>query len=109
MGYALYCKFQSRKLSESLHIMRNTSLRHTSKGKLSLSHDGLQFAITLTRAIQLDKNYQVIGRLCHGEDCLVKIGNINVNNKYKPAQDIKIRKCGNCNHLDLIDVLLDFD
>jgi len=109
LGYALYCKFQSRKLSDSLRIMRNTSLRHTSKGKISLSHDGLHFVITLTRAIQLDTNYQVIGRLCYGDACLVKIGYVDVNNKYKPVQVIEIRKCGNCSHLDLNDVLLDFD
>lgn len=108
-GYALYCKFQSRKLSDSLRIMRNTSLHHTGKGEISLSHDGSHFVITLTRAIQLDANYQVIGRLCYGDACLAKIGYVDVDNKCKPVQAIEIRECGNCSHSDLNDVLLDSD
>jgi len=98
-GIALYGQIRRKNVLRTYPKTKCTSLHHTDSGILSLSHDGGQLAITLTKTLWLEKEFQVIGRLCYGDSCLKKLGNLDTDKNGKPLQNIIIGQCGLCSHL----------
>ena len=90
--------------SSSLSMPRNSDLRHTEAGVLSLSTDGRVFAISLSRALKLDEEHQVVGRLCEGRDTLELLCDLRCSSvTEKPSDRIQIVRCGGCSHLGAPD------
>jgi len=84
--------------AESICIPQNHALQHVDPGLLSVCKDGSHFAVTLRRALPLDDNYKVIGRLSKGIEVLEELNDVDVDSEEKPDVPILIEQCGLTNH-----------
>ncbi|BDA45262.1 probable peptidyl-prolyl cis-trans isomerase E [Coccomyxa sp. Obi] len=77
-----------------VRVRRYERLHHNHAGVVSLSGDGSEVAISLTKALSLDSGYQVVGRVHKGLEILEKINESAVDPDDLPLQRITITSCG---------------
>jgi cyclophilin family peptidyl-prolyl cis-trans isomerase len=80
-------------------------LQHIDPGLLSVAADGSHFAITLARALVLDDNYRVIGRVGKGSELLAKFDEVQTDIEDVPEQPMTIDQCGTTDHRGLNETL----
>jgi cyclophilin family peptidyl-prolyl cis-trans isomerase len=80
---------------------KQNNLQHVDPGLLSVHKDGSHFALSLGRALALDSNYKVIGRIGKGSEVLAKLNDVPCDLQESPEVPIFIRQCGTTNHLGL--------
>ncbi|KAK9901375.1 hypothetical protein WJX75_009164 [Coccomyxa subellipsoidea] len=73
---------------------RYQRLHHNHAGVVSLSGDGSEVAISLTKSLTLDNDYQVVGRVHRGLEILEKVNESAVDPDDLPLQRITITSCG---------------
>lgn len=83
-----------RASSESFTAAGNSAFQHVDPGLLSVHQDGSHFALTLGRALLLDEEYRVIGRVGTGMDVLEKLGDCEVSIDDDPVVPINIVQSG---------------
>jgi cyclophilin family peptidyl-prolyl cis-trans isomerase len=83
----------------------NNMLQHIESGVLSVHKDGSHFAITLSRALALDANYLVIGRVGKGTKLLSDFNNIQTDFEDAPESPLTVVLCGTTDHRGLNDTL----
>lgn len=80
-------------------------LQHVEAGVLSVSRDGQEFAISLGRALQLDHDNLVIGRMVSAAAFVEKMNAIETDPEDAPAQSLLIAQCGTTDHKGTFETL----
>lgn len=96
--YAIYGGYSPR-AGEGMRLQPSNKLRHVEAGTVSISHNGEEIAFALSRALDLDKTHQVVGRIHRGRELLDQLADLRTT----PADDapvhrVTITKCGATNH-----------
>ena len=79
---------------ERIQIRRELSLRHVDKGLLSLGLDGKTYCLTLAKALTLDEEYQVIGKIIKGIEVLETLCELPTKADDSPSRAMEVVKCG---------------
>lgn len=79
---------------EHIQIRREDSLRHVDKGLLSLGLDGKTYCLTLAKALTLDEEYQVIGKIVKGIEGLEMMCELPAKADDSPSRALEVVKCG---------------
>ena len=79
---------------EHIQIRREDSLRHVDKGLLSLGLDGKTYCLTLAKALTLDEEYLVIGKIVKGLGVLEMICELPTKADDSPSRALEVVKCG---------------
>ena len=77
---------------------RPNRLQHTEAGLLSVHKDGSHFALTLARALVLDANYSIVGRVGKGADVLTGLSDIATDIEDAPEGPLTVATCGTTDH-----------
>lgn len=85
-----------RRGGELMRIKQEETLRHVDGGLVSVSLDGGSYALTIARALHMDEDYQVVGRVRHGEATVRNMADVPVKADDSPVKLLHIVKCGVC-------------
>lgn len=77
---------------------RPNRLQHTEAGLLSVHKDGSHFALTLGRALVLDANYAIVGRVGKGAEVLSDLNDITTDIEDAPEVPLIVATCGTTDH-----------
>lgn len=94
-----------RASAESFSASHGNKLQHSDPGLVSVHQDGSHFALTLGRALALDENYTVVGRVGKGLDVLEKLNDVETDAEGEPDEAIVITQCGTTDHMGKNEVL----
>ena len=79
-------------------VIGSKKLQHVEAGLLSVHQDGSHFAITLGRALALDSDYIVIGRVGKGTHVLMRFNDVETDIEDAPEGALTIAACGTTDH-----------
>ncbi|GIM09054.1 hypothetical protein Vretimale_12937 [Volvox reticuliferus] len=82
-----------------IRLQPNTHLRAVEGGLVAVALTGDDFAITLDRALDLDRSHQVVGRIHKGRDLLDTLGDMRTLPDDSPVQRVAVQRAGPTNHL----------
>ena len=87
----------------------NFKVSHSRAGLLSMANrgkdtNGSQFFITLAATTWLDGKHVVFGEVLEGMDVVEYIGNVKVNYRDRPVEDVRIVDCGELETMPLDNV-----
>jgi hypothetical protein len=85
--------------AESFSSSHTNRLQHVDPGLVSVHRDGSHFALTLGRALALDEDYVVVGRVGKGFDVLEKLNDVETSLEGEPDTQILISQCGTTDHM----------
>ena len=94
VNFAVFGGMSDRASAESFKAASSGGFQHVDPGLLSVHEDGSHFALTLGRALALDKRYRVIGRVGTGMGVLAKLGDCEVSIDDDPVVPIQIVQSG---------------
>lgn len=93
-NFAVFGGQSNRASAESFSAASSSAFQHVDPGLLSVHEDGSHFALTIGRALPLDKEYRVIGRVGTGMDVLEKLGDVETSIDDDPVVPINIVQSG---------------
>ncbi|EFJ40679.1 hypothetical protein VOLCADRAFT_108027 [Volvox carteri f. nagariensis] len=82
-----------------VRLQPNTQLRAVEGGLVLVALEGEDFAISLDRALDLDRTHQVVGRIHKGRELLDGLGDLRTLPDDSPAQRVVVLRAGATNHL----------
>jgi cyclophilin family peptidyl-prolyl cis-trans isomerase len=82
-----------------------SNLQHIDPGLLSVHKDGSHFALTLGRALVLDKYYCLIGRVGKGKEVIERLSDVPTDPLEAPSVPLTIVQCGTTDHRGLNETL----
>ncbi|GIL54656.1 hypothetical protein Vafri_10384 [Volvox africanus] len=82
-----------------IRLQPNTHLRSVEAGLVAVALVGDDFAITLDRALDLDRSHQVVGRIHKGRELLDALGDLRTLPDDSPVQRVVVQRAGPTNHL----------
>lgn len=83
----------------------SSKLQHTEAGILSVSRDGQEFTITLGRALQLDADNVVIGRMVNPAAFVDLVNEVDTDPEDGPMRPLVITQCGATDHKGTFETL----